>query len=47
MVHEINSMKTTWHADIPVRFANATVADVKRQLGSNYYLTVQDVFNHQ
>lgn len=27
-------MKTTWKAAVPVRFANATVADVKKMLGT-------------
>lgn len=27
-------MKTTWHAAIPAKFANATVADVKKYLGT-------------
>lgn len=34
MINEINAMKTTWIASIPVRFANATVADLKRELGT-------------
>lgn len=34
MVEEINSMKTTWTAAINPRFANATIADVKRMLGT-------------
>jgi len=34
MIENINAKKTTWKAAIPVRFANATVADVKRQLGT-------------
>ena len=34
MVEEINNMKTTWTAGVPVRFANATLADLKRQLGT-------------
>lgn len=27
-------MKTTWKAAIPIKFANATVADLKRLLGT-------------
>jgi len=34
MVDKINNMKTTWTAGISVRFTNATVADVKRLLGT-------------
>jgi cathepsin B len=34
LIEEINSMKTTWRAAMPVRFQNATIADVKRQLGT-------------
>jgi len=34
MIEEINTMKTTWKAAVPVKFANATVADVKRLLGT-------------
>jgi len=44
MIEEINNMKTTWKASIPLRFQNSTIADVKRQLGTimpgeeNYFL---------
>lgn len=34
MINEINSMKTTWHAAVPIKFANATVAHVKQMLGT-------------
>ena len=34
MVNAINNMKTTWRAEMPVRFANATIADVKKMLGT-------------
>jgi cathepsin B len=34
MIEEINNMKTTWKAGHSVKFANATVADVKRLLGT-------------
>jgi len=34
MIQKINSMKTTWKAAVPVRFANASVADVKKMLGT-------------
>lgn len=34
MIEEINSLKTTWHATVPLRFANASVAEVKMQLGT-------------
>mmetsp|Transcript_12437 Transcript_12437/g.31219 ORF Transcript_12437/g.31219 Transcript_12437/m.31219 type:complete len:351 (-) Transcript_12437:95-1147(-) len=34
MVEAINNMKTTWKATVSTRFANATVADVKRMLGT-------------
>mmetsp|Transcript_25306 Transcript_25306/g.27637 ORF Transcript_25306/g.27637 Transcript_25306/m.27637 type:complete len:353 (-) Transcript_25306:168-1226(-) len=34
MVDQINGMKSTWRAAIPVRFANATIADVKVMLGT-------------
>jgi cathepsin B len=34
MIDEINSKQTMWKAAVPVRFANATVADVKRMLGT-------------
>jgi cathepsin B len=43
MIDEINNMQTTWKAAFPIRFQNATIADVKRQLGTimpgeeNYY----------
>jgi len=31
---KINAMKTTWTAGVPSRFANATIADAKRMLGT-------------
>lgn len=34
IAQEINSMKTTWTADVNARFSNATVADAKRLLGT-------------
>jgi len=34
IVKTVNEMKTTWVAEVSARFANATVADVKRQLGT-------------
>jgi len=34
MIAEINAMKTTWKADVNTKFANATVADVKKLLGT-------------
>jgi len=34
MIEEINNMKTTWRAEMPKRFMNATIADVRRQLGT-------------
>jgi cathepsin B len=34
VVEKINSLQTTWKASMPMRFENATVADVKRQLGT-------------
>jgi len=34
MVEEINAKKTTWKAEISTRFANATVADIKKLLGT-------------
>jgi len=34
MVNEINALKTTWTAGMSPRFANATLADVKRMLGT-------------
>jgi len=34
MINEINSMKTSWKAARPIKFHNATVADVKRMLGT-------------
>jgi len=34
MINAINDMKTTWRAEIPVKFANATVAHVKGMLGT-------------
>lgn len=34
MVNAINNMQTTWKAAVPVRFANATIADVKVMLGT-------------
>lgn len=34
IINHINSLKTTWKAAVPVKFANATVADVKRLLGT-------------
>jgi len=34
MIEEINQMKTTWHAAVPAKFANATVAHVKGMLGT-------------
>jgi len=34
MIEEINAMKTTWTAGVPLRFQNATRADVRRQLGT-------------
>ena len=34
LIEEINAMKTTWTAAMPIRFQNATVAQVKRQLGT-------------
>mmetsp|Transcript_1199 Transcript_1199/g.1953 ORF Transcript_1199/g.1953 Transcript_1199/m.1953 type:complete len:349 (+) Transcript_1199:60-1106(+) len=34
MIEEINSMRTTWKAALPVRFQNATIGDVKKQLGT-------------
>lgn len=34
MIDEINSKQTTWTAAMPIRFANATVADVKVMLGT-------------
>eukprot|EP01036_Dinobryon_divergens_P042896 gene42896-57041_t len=34
LLDEINSKTSLWKASIPVRFENASVADVKRQLGT-------------
>jgi len=34
LVKAVNDAKTTWTAAIPVRFANASVADVKKMLGT-------------
>jgi len=34
MIDEINAMKTTWTAGVNTKFANATVADVKKLLGT-------------
>jgi cathepsin B len=34
IVNLVNNMKTTWVAERPVKFHNATVADVKRMLGT-------------
>lgn len=34
IANEINALKTTWKAAVSTRFANATVADVKRMLGT-------------
>jgi hypothetical protein len=31
---KINEMQKTWTAELPVRFMNATIGDVKRQLGT-------------
>lgn len=43
MIERINSKKSTWKAAVPVKFENATIADVKQLLGTilpgeeNYY----------
>jgi len=34
LIDSINNMKTTWKADVPIKFANATVAHVKALLGT-------------
>lgn len=34
LVEKINSLQTTWKAEVSFRFTNATVADVKRLLGT-------------
>mmetsp|Transcript_43020 Transcript_43020/g.31407 ORF Transcript_43020/g.31407 Transcript_43020/m.31407 type:complete len:352 (-) Transcript_43020:189-1244(-) len=34
LIKAVNDAKTTWRAAVPVRFANATVADVKKMLGT-------------
>lgn len=34
IVEKINNMKTTWKAAAPIRFQNATIADLKAQLGT-------------
>jgi cathepsin B len=34
LVEEINNMQTTWKAAKPIKFTNATLADVKRMLGT-------------
>ena len=34
IIDKVNSMKTTWKAERPIKFNNATVADVKRMLGT-------------
>lgn len=34
IINEINNMKTTWTAVRPMKFSNATVADIKRMLGT-------------
>ncbi len=34
LVDKINSIKTTWKAAIPIKFSNATVADIKNLLGT-------------
>jgi len=34
LIEKINSMKTTWQAAVPLKFANATVANVKKLLGT-------------
>ena len=34
LIDEINAARTTWRAAIPVKFQNATLADVKRLLGT-------------
>jgi len=34
IINTVNNMKTTWRAERPIKFNNATVADVKKMLGT-------------
>jgi len=34
IANKINAMQTTWKASVPARFENATISDVRRQLGT-------------